>query len=462
MLRNFISIRSLYRGKDIVELYFLRSGMVGAQFVFFNVFCKQLVDSNYSGNTIGDYIYRVMTFLDYIFTGLKILGASELSVKTLYLCYGDYLIYGGKSTTSIVIKINDVKCSPMISRNSAIAYHDAVKVLVDVAARQKLKFAEYSESGIDVEDTSQHEVVVWLSSLVELKTIGVKKAPTADTGSFSEKLKNKASLTAHMGVKSSLIIPPKFFPLECISALIDTASCHRDAALWALLAGVGIRESEADQILQADIDFSRRTVLIIDPRSRERSCYVGLSEREVKKLEWKGRNTPLTVFLEPYGRLFFEHLEQYQKHEAKAGVSHDFVFQSDSGKPLFLSDYCSEIYRPFVRAAKITCKGYGIDYSSLAPHSLRHSYIYFMKNYVEHASGIGLDDFELMALTGHTSVEALRVYAVTDYEKLLEKIYFANISRRNNNPESELGLRIKYLEERLADFRASLDRSKLL
>lgn len=456
MLINFISIKSLYRGKEIVELYFLQNGTAGERFIYFDLFCRYLVDCNYSSNTIGDYLYRVIGFLDYLFVGARSSGMNALSMQMLYLNYGDYLIYGGNSTTHIVTQINKIIPSPMISRDSALAYHSAITALIDSADQLNKKIKEYAESGIDFQCEREADVVSAIQGLIKIKALGVKNKPVSDGGTFSEKLKVKASLTAHMGVTSSVILPPKFFPFECIGELIESAVCHRDAALWALLAGIGVRESEADQTLMRDIKFASREVLIVNPSSRERGDYAGLSEREIKKLEWKGRNTPLTVFLEPYGRLFFEHLEQYLMHEVKNNVSHRFLFQSSSGAPLYLSDYCSEIYRPFVRAARSVCKANCIDSRDLAPHSLRHSYIYYMKNYVEHASGVGLDEYELMALTGHTSVNSLRIYAVTDYEKILEKIYYANLSRKLRNPESEIKLRVQYLEERLADFRANL------
>jgi integrase len=459
-LINFTSMKSVYRGKEILELYFVSGGAIARKFFFFDLFCQSLVDRNYSSNSIGDYLYRCVIFLDYIFEGFKVLGESAGSIKILFLHYGDYLRFGSSSSSSLVKQVSLHRPSPMISRNSALAYNSAVKALIDEAEVHVTRIRQYSDSGIEFIEQIDDEFVVQLSQLANLKVFGVKRKPVADFGLYGSSPKAKPSLTAHMGVKSALIIPPKFFPLEHINELIDCARCHRDAALWSLMAGVGSRESEADQIIFGDIDYGAGSVLLVNPSSRESTAYRGLSEREIKKLEWKGRDTPLTVFLEPYGERFFYHLEKYLSLEAKSYVGHKFVFQDENGRPLFLSDYSSAIYRPFLRAVKVVCDRHSLDGSGLAPHSLRHSYIYFMKNYVEHATGVGLDDFELMALTGHTSVEALRVYAVTDYQALLEKIYYANVSRRTRTLSSELELKIKFLEERLEDFRAQLKKRK--
>lgn len=457
-LVNFTSLKTIYRGKEILELYFVIGGAIARKFFFFDLFCQSLVDRNYSSNSIGDYLYRCVIFLDYIFEGFKILGENAGSIKKLFLHYGDYLRFGSLSSSSLVKQISLRRPSPMISRNSALAYYSAVKTLIDEAEIHVLRIRQYSDSGIEFIEQIDDWFVVELSQLADLKIFGVKRKPVADVGSYGSSPKVKPSLTAHMGVKSALIVPPKFFPLEHISELINSASCHRDAALWSLMAGIGCRESEADQIVFEDINYGAGSVVLINPVSRGSNAYRGLSEREIKKLEWKGRVTPFTVFLEPYGERFFHHLEKYLSLEAKSHVGHKFVFQDGNGRPLFLSDYSSAIYRPFLRAARGVCERHSIDGCGLAPHSLRHSYIYFMKNYVEHATGVGLDDFELMALTGHMSVEALRVYAVTDYQALLEKIYYANVSRRTRSPSSELELKIKFLEERLEGFRAQLNK----
>jgi integrase len=228
-----------------------------------------------------------------------------------------------------------------------------------------------------------------------------------------------------------------FFPLQYISKLIHGASSYRDAALYSLLAATSLRVSEAIQILHKDVDLENRRVYAIDPKSNERdaSSYRGLDEVDFNHLSWKGRTTKYTLLLEPYGTMFFEYHALYLKHEYKTSY-HNFLFQTKKGDPLFLSDYSSVVYAPFRKVSKSILEGTEYSGFSYTPHSLRHSYCVFFKNFVTHTEGVGLRDSEIKALTGHKSEKIVARYALMKRYLLELKVAFAFVSVEEHSSRS--------------------------
>lgn len=160
--------------------------------------------------------------------------------------------------------------------------------------------------------------------------------------------------------------------------------------------------------------------------------------------------------LEPYASLFFHYLELYILHEYQPSCGHNFVFHCKSGRPQFLCDYSTVVLHQFKNAAKRALPNQQHLASKLGLHSLRHSNIFFLKNYLEHSQGQGLTDSELLLITGHADIRSLQKYAKVDRELLLEKIAYGNSLRKNGNIKSSTEFQIQYLEERLAMFKEKL------
>ncbi len=456
--------KRVYLGIPTFALFLSDDGGQEKEFKLFTLFVNDLIEANVPFNTVRNYALWVKTFLWYMLVGIGFEGASQVSVNMLYRSYYSYLVFGVDAYSDVVRKICGTLPSPCVGVGSAITYHASINRLINFSKEYIKLINDYKSSGLAVEDELQHDFVHKISEVIVVGR-SRKEQQARNEYSFGTVSKfssvGRKSYTRHLPVidkYNDLIDDHKFFPLEKISELIASASSHRDAALWALMGGTSLRVSESMQVLREDIDLVARKVYVMKPVSREsiQTSYAGLNELQFKMLAWKGRATKHTVFLEPYGEMFFNELQLYYEREYNPSVSHNFVFQTKYGDPLYLSDYSSVVYTPFRETSTPILESIGWREKWLSPHSLRHSYIYFMKNYLEHSRGIGLSDSELMLLTGHTDPASLKRYAKCDYELLLIKIAGANTARHTGGVKSQTEYRIEYLERQLEDFKSLL------
>ncbi|MBJ7370693.1 MAG: site-specific integrase [Pseudomonas sp.] len=360
--------------------------------------------------------------------------------------------------------------SPMVSKKTSLAHHAAIEQLI-IGCNEHFDGVVDCSVGEDVEYEAKF--------LGQLRRTGLPRS--GQELDFLEQVygrrmrgkKNSKRLRifSHLPKCSKSSDPygeDKFFPLDKITLLIREANSYRDAALWALMAATSLRASEALQVLWEDIDLVTREVFAVEPSERENylEAYEGLSVAQRDRLSWKGRTTKYTLLLQPYGDIFFDLLELYMRHEYQSGVSHNFIFQSQYGYPLRYCDYGSVIVKPFATAAS---KVLGSDLKPyrMKPHSLRHSYCVYMKNFVEHTHGVGLSDFEIMALTGHSDPSSVARYAVLNIHLLNEKLSAAfadhKASMGKSIDELLIGFhekRIAYLQTKIADEKAMRDKKE--
>lgn len=467
MLNNFFYTKAIYLGKEHHVLRYADEKKYGMEFTPLTIHMRNLIEIGRHHQTIRMTGPCTSNFLDYFLEGLKYIQPTKPEVNMLYRGYHSYLTAGVASSSEIVRFICEAKPSPMVSVSTSKAYHSCITPFLDSINTIQQTYNEYVENGLVVE---QPETSILIESLMKItsniiKIQGKEKAAmrqhttpmTAATGSKMSRI----SFTSHIPYEENFVKTleeHQFFPLEKISDLIASASSYRNACLYSLMGATNARDSEADQILWQDINLSTREILLVNPNTRKNpgDAYRGISEIERNKLEWKGRSTPLTVMLEPYGSFFFHNLELYIRYEYKASCGHNFVFHDKSGKPLYLCDYSSVILHQFKKAAARALPDQPHIASKLGLHSLRHSNIYFLKNYLEHSKGQGLTDSELMLLTGHKDIRSLQKYAKVDWEILLEKISYANYLRKHGDTKSSTEFQIQYLEERLKTFKEKL------
>lgn len=213
------------------------------------------------------------------------------------------------------------------------------------------------------------------------------------------------------------------FPFEKIEALIDSGKTCRDRALTALLAAIGCREHEALQIRLIDISFINRTILLINPHTRD--C-PGLTDLETELLSWKGRSTPEIYFLEPWGDIFWAEVSAYMKHERVKFSGNDFLFQiligETRGRPLFTSDRSSR-NKSFRKRAE-SC---GVHLpTGTAVHSLRHSFGVYALNYHPLANGaMGFELATVAKMMGHSDISNTKKYAKKDRELIIADLVYA-------------------------------------
>lgn len=454
--------KSFYNGVPIWTLHSLKDENFGEEYQPYTMYMRSLVDRRVPWNSIKASGYRLPIFLDFMAVGFELIPLTTTNVVSLCRSYDSYLTLGEKSFSEIVKKICLVKTSPLISASSSIGYHAPVQGFIQESHSYLTSLIDYAASGLEV------------ASKYDLEMLGALKYVNSNLNVSELSKRNKKQITTQkqgMAFKSTLfpnlpliksgadpIDETKYFPLDQIVPLIKSATSYRNSALWSLIAATACRESEADQVIWADIDLVAQEVLIVEPASRQNlsAAYAGISEEEYLKLEWKGRGTEFTFMLEPYKTLFFHYLELYLKFEYKVGSGHRFVFQTKSGAPLYLSDYSKTILKPFQTAARPILDACGLPHVSMGPHSLRHSYIYFMKNFLEHSGGFGLTESELMLLTGHIEIENLRRYAKADKNQVLAKLASAFSTRCQREPLSAIEYHVGFLEKELEVFKAKL------
>lgn len=467
MLTNFFYTKSIYLGKEHHVIRYMDEKKYGREFPPLSLHLRNLIDQGYPDNSIKAAGLQNANFIDFFEEGLKHIEPSKSEVNTLYREYHSYLTVGTASSSAVVRKICETKPSPMVDIQSSMNYHALIKPFFKSLEKYFQTYKDYCENGLI---TEKPETTLLIESLMKVTptTITVRErekvaarhqaAPmTAATGNRQ----TRVSYSSHIPYENNFRKPldeDRYFPLDKITDLITSASSYRNSCFYALIAATNARNSEADQILWCDIDFSSREVFLVNPNTRLKpgDAYRGLSEMERNKLEWKGRGTPLTIMLEPYASLFFHYLELYVLHEYQPSCGHNFVFHSKTGRPQFLCDYSTVTLNQFKKAANRALPDQPQIAKKLGLHSLRHSNIFFLKNYIEHSQGQGLSDSELLLVTGHTDIRSLMKYATADREILLEKIAYSNSRRKHGNIKSHTEFQIQYLEERLRAIKEKL------
>lgn len=441
-------------GKKILQLFSKDGGKWGVEDELFSRYMEYLVESGCPQHTRITYGRAVSHFQDFMQVAIKVNGMSFAEIKRAYLSYHSYLIHGISADNAVAKSVATVKPRRTVGKKASEIYHAAIDSLINFCKGLISEERDFAEHGLEKEIPSR-EFVVALSLITASPRN--RKSSKYDSGLGVKKVTSN-KISNHLGRinKSKELEPNKFFPLDNIVELIESASSWRNGALWSLLAGTSVRVSEGLQILWDDIDFSEREIYIIDPSERQNFgySYRGLSESDIERLSWKGRTTRHTFILEPYGELFFENLERYR--DSADGASHNFVFQTNQGKPLFLSDYGKVILAPFKTAASRIYNEKNLSLSKVGLHSLRHAYCYFMRNFVEYRGGYGLSPHELICLTGHADTRSLEVYAKVDRETLFEQLGVANIKRFGQVVGSDAELHVKYLEQRILDWKAKV------
>ncbi|HDS1815838.1 TPA: tyrosine-type recombinase/integrase [Pseudomonas putida] len=471
MLCNFFYTKAIYLSKEHHTLRYSDKSKHGKEFTPLTIHMRTMIDTGSHPESIRMAGYSLGNFLDYFLEGLQHIKPTQSEINILYREYHSYLTSGEASSSKTVRKICEVKPSPLVDITSSRTYHSFIKPFLNSLTNIQQAYNEYIENGLTPDQPETSELIDCLlkitANIVTIREKENRKAAnygtplTAATGRKT----HRKTYTSHIPYQDNFQKPleeHQFFPLDRITALIEKASCYRNACLYALIAATNARDSEADQILWRDINIASREILLIDPATRKNrnTAYKGLNEYQINKLQWKGRGTPLTVLLEPYESLFFDYLELYMRYEYKASCGHEFVFHSIDGKPLYLCDYSTVILHQFKQAAARALPDQPHIAQKLGLHSLRHSNIYFLKNYLEHSNGQGLTDSELMLLTGHTDIRSLQKYAKADWEILMEKLAHANYLRKHGNTLSNTEFQIAYLEERLAVFKRKLTQQK--
>jgi len=393
-----------------------------------------------------------------MYVGMQIFG-NKVSTYSLYLSYADYLSNGRLSDDPMVIRMVSILGENLVIHKSLVVVHNGIDSFISFCAEEYIRKIDYIKNGLSTSSGVEDDLIRDLALIHQMaqrrNDVALKRHP------YSRR-SNKVSEHV-VGAKSDKLVPitpDKYFPLGHIAEFIANLRSFRDATLMSLCAASCWRISEAMQILWEDIDFATRKIYCREPigRGNYLDAYVGLSFHEREQLAWKGRETSETVLLEPYGTLFFKNLALYRKNQNSS--QHNFIFETENGRPLFLSSYSGVVLDAFKLAAAPIYEKLGLSLFRVGPHSLRHSYCYFMYNFIHFEEGMGMSLYDLAKLTGHKDVGALAIYAQRDRERFYEEIYIATQSRVNGGDVTETQLRFEYLRNRLEEVAKLLNSEK--
>lgn len=456
MYNSFVSVPTKVSHYKSFDLYRIDKSGNSERCELFSNYCFYLASQGVAAGTYKRYTLAVASKLDYIEVGLS-LNLAQGSVFSIYTSFDLYLMSGLSSDDALVKTMTSVLGERILSGVSRSVNAAAADSFIGFCAYECKRVKSRMENGLPYPDYGRDERI-----LVGLATAEFDKQIRRAQDQLGRKIRKGTSRTSdHVNrfedKSSTPIKPNKYFPLGKISRLIESAGSYRDSALWALCAATSMRISEALQVLWEDINFAEGTILCVCPEGRPNInvSYRGLTSEQVKCLKWKARETDQTVLLEPYGALFFKYLALYRVDGSSS--QHNFIFETEEGRPLCLSDYGQVVLAPFKRAAAPIYEELNLSLVRVGLHSLRHSYCYFMYNFLTFENGHKLTLTDLAKLTGHKSLKTLEKYAHRDRELFLEEIHIAMSKWRGMSDKSELELRYEYLRERCLAVKNKLD-----
>jgi integrase len=393
-----------------------------------------LIERELSTNTVENQAQDLKRFFEYYFSFSDLNKFCELKISSTLLhsiitSFPSYLIQGQSSSSHFAGYAAKTNQAKPVSPKTAARILSTVNSFVQASSELNASLVSLEQTGLVDIDVDQDELFKSLGMRTELdsrvaRNVNAKSLLASVVRGGARYTTSKAFKTPRSAQYGAVDKVSKAFPLQYIFPLIEAANSSFDRCLWSLLAGTGIRLSEALQILLRDIVVEDESVFVIDPFSRL-SLYSDLPESYIQKISFKGRSTESTYFLEPFKTFFFDSLGLYLLERERTGATHEVLFVSRSsgndrlGMPLFNS---KEISKRFSRTAnKLGIKG------SYTPHSLRHFYGVYCLNFMPLGNGeYGLNVSVVKDLMGHQSEESTKGYAVIDKLVLSTTIEYAN------------------------------------
>lgn len=436
----------------------------------FSVFVKSISRAN-SRNTVEAYSRNLAQFFDYLYEASAALQSSGSGALTQGMlldvieAYDEFLVYGQNSGNEIAQLVAQTLPSPFNSRQTSATKHAPVRRFLELSDKIHGQIKELVGNGLLVRHESSDQL------------IDTGKVRVAPSGPQRKALLANSMLAGVIAGGSKLIpnailqtVQPqtsfdesRAFPFDQIEDFIRELPSHRDKAFYSLLAASGCRTHEGLQILFDDIDFEKRDLCLVDPKTRPRcDSYLYLTPLEREKLAWKGRNTSRTLMIEPFASLFFEELAAYLKTEYIPHGFHRFVFQYRHrklrGRPFFLSDSetRSELFHKTVLAS-------GIEQNVHGPHSLRHAYGTYLLNYFPRINGsYGLGIGVVQQMMGHTDLRSTQQYARHDQDLIRAELEFANnMVFGRGSPKSLIQMKLNALNSQVLQLESQLKKEQL-
>ena len=400
----------------------------------------------YSEQTLDSYLGHIARFIEFLYAAFLVGWSKEITLDAIINTYEEYLV--APTTTSDdfayrVAKITGRKEPCGIGSLSVI--ESALTAFFKVASNILSDNDPHCIFKCYVQEVVVEDSVAKARRLRASRKFSSYISDTPSTTKRKRKRLFSRTRIRKFGDPDPLR-NDQHFPFDKIEQLIDTGRTYRDRAILALLSAIGCREHEALQIRLKDIKFISKTIHLVDPHTRH--C-PGLTETEADQLNWKGRSTPETFFLEPWGDIFWAEISGYMKHERIKNSGHDFLFQSlsgeNKGRPFFTSDRSSrnKAFHKHAEACGVLLP------TGTAIHSLRHSYGVYTLNYHPRSNGtMGFELATVAKMLGHSDIANTKKYAKKDRELIIADLVYAK-ERMHMGNRSQKQILIAFHQQQL-------------
>ncbi|RMR38209.1 Phage integrase [Pseudomonas syringae pv. coriandricola] len=439
---------------------------------FFDNFVRGLAKER-KYKTVRTYCYALRCFLNYIQALTNILGSlTPLELLEALDNYESFLTFGTLSEVEIVRKVARVVGGRNVGGSSVAVHLAAVNKFINASENFRIGFLELEARGY-IESTAmsgfslQREVSMESPQRVR-QAIKANSWLAGCMAGGAKKIKRKGlrpvSRPSELAHTDEFGGDEKAFPIDKCKELIEQATSLRDKVLWSLIAATGCRISEAQTMLEADIQINIKSpelnhVLIIDPDTRRDEFIHFLSEHEINQLPHKGRASPKTFMIEPFASMFWIALAEYKTDEfAKQQrrpipVRHPFLFRKLGSSDPMCNSY-QTLYERFSKAAfEVTGRSYGF-------HSLRHMYGYYLVNHCPNpypdGRQFGVDITRVKQFMGHVKISTTKKYARQDAVMLESTLCAINLAKLCGGIKTVRQAQIAHLEHEIKRLKSEI------
>jgi integrase len=405
----------------------------------------QVANRKQSQNTIDAIATDLKVFLEYVYNAQeaffeKDIGTSSSLLSEIILSYPDYLAYATHSQQPIARATAIATGRKPVAKSTVNRYLSSVNGFVSASATHHERVVQAKEHNlidIDVPSENIHASLLRRRELTSYERKSLReRSVMAQVISGGGKYINSTLFGISSVYGGTAEDKYKYFPITHIEHLLDAAKSYRDRALWALLAGGGLRMSEASQLLVSDVDIVNETLGVFTYLDRIEN-FDGVKAKDAKKLSFKGRETTEAFFIYPFGEIFFESIALYLQYERPKGCTHNYLFVTNGnrgrGRPLFATSRSNRLSAIKKAQTLINCplkNDRGYQYTL---HSLRHFYGHWLLNFHITAGGQKLTLLEVQYMMGHASIESTKKYAVINDILAKEKMRLANLVLQNKS-----------------------------
>ncbi|EGR4406591.1 site-specific integrase [Vibrio cholerae] len=420
---------------------FILSIVGGRTITEYNYFINQLNRSDCAWNTVEAYAQDLSRFYDYLFCAEELIfteklfnssegkngldWSNELVLQTplslIFNTFPSFLIDGTNSRSLLARKCAEKLKHRPLSNKTAQRIISSVTQYVSQSAVLQLNLLAYKDMDIIDVDISAD---VFGKELLEKRVLTefeqralLKNSYLAGCIRSGSKYVNSRTFKIRERTESTIDRIGKAFPLKYAAHFVRSFDSYRDKAIYALIFGGGLRPHEAYQIKITDIDMLNEEIFLSDPGS------LSFAEGFYSQGK-KGVAHPKVYLIEPFKSFLFDAIDAYLQYERPNSESQYLFLKSDK--------FNAEPYFTATRATKnqafkdnlIKC---GLGYLDLGPHSGRHMYAFYLRNFIDNGrGGNGLTTLEVQEYLRHKYIKSTRIYAVDDIDKFDAIINNAN------------------------------------